>query len=282
LHRISGYKETGPDTDDNIAFISRTYAPIRSDMAKCRNSEEVEPLLKSVLLRIIRQLGFELLPYQPGSSRTAHFMQVSSNHNVNLVFDVGANIGQFGRSLREAGYRGRIVSFEPISAAWEQLAAASRKDSLWEVATRAAIGNENGEIDLHVAGNSVSSSALPMHERHARSAPESRYVGTEHVPLRRLDSMAMEYLRPDSITMLKIDTQGYEDRVLRGASGMMDRIVGLQVELSLVPLYEGQLLFENLLEQIKSAGFELWGLWPEFTDPQSGRLLQVDATFFRQ
>jgi hypothetical protein len=94
--------------------------------------------------------------------------------------------------------------------------------------------------------------------------------------------MAMEYLRPDSITMLKIDTQGYEDRVLRGASGMMDRIVGLQVVLSLVPLYEGQLLFENLLEQIKSAGFELWGLWPEFTDPQSGRLLQVDATFFRQ
>lgn len=238
-------------------------------------------MLKSYVKRAIRYFGFELLPYQPGSSRTAHFIQVLSNHHVNLVFDVGANTGQFGRSLREAGYRGRIVSFEPLSTAWERLAATSCKDSLWEIAPRAAIGNENGEIDLHVAGNSVSSSALEMHERHTRSAPESRYVGTEHVPLRRLDSMATEYLRPDSVTMLKIDTQGYEDRVLRGASGMMDRIVGLQVELSLVPLYGGQLLIENLLEQIKSAGFELWGLWPEFTDPQTGRLLQVDATFFR-
>jgi FkbM family methyltransferase len=238
-------------------------------------------MLKSYVKQAIRHFGFELLPYLPDTSRTAHLMRMLSTHNVNLVLDVGANIGQFGRSLREAGYRGRIVSFEPLLSAREQLLSASRNDSIWEVAPRAAIGNENGEIDLHVAGNSVSSSALEMHERHARSAPESRYVGTEHVPLRRLDSMATEYLRPDSVTMLKIDTQGYEDRVLRGASGMMDRIVGLQVELSLVPLYEGQLLFENLLEQVKSAGFELWGLWPEFTDPQSGRLLQVDATFFR-
>jgi FkbM family methyltransferase len=238
-------------------------------------------MLKSYVKQAIRHFGFELLPYQPGSSRTAHFMQVLSNHNVNLVFDVGANIGQCGRSLREAGYRGRIVSFEPLSAAWEQLAAASRKDSLWEVAPRAAIGSEDGEIDLHVAGNSVSSSALEMLSIHENTAPESRYVGSEKAPLRRLDSVGLEYLRPDSVPILKIDTQGYEDRVLRGASGMMDRIVGLQVELSLVPLYEGQLLFENMLEQVKSAGFDLWGLWPEFTDPRSGRLLQVDATFFR-
>ena len=208
-------------------------------------------------------------------------MRVLSTHNVNLVFDVGANIGQFGRSLREAGYRGRIVSFEPLSAAWEQLAAASSKDSLWEVAPRAAIGSEDGEIDLHVAGNSVSSSALEMLSMHENTAPESRYVGSEKAPLRRLDSVGLEYLRPDSVPILKIDTQGYEDRVLHGASGIMDRIMGLQIELSLVPLYEGQMLFNDLIDYVKTAGFDLWGLWPEFTDPRSGRLLQVDATFFR-
>jgi FkbM family methyltransferase len=238
-------------------------------------------MLRSYLIRAIRHFGFELLLYQPDSSRTAHFMRVLSTHNVNLVFDVGANIGQFGRSLREAGYRGRIVSFEPLSAAWEQLAAASSKDSLWEVAPRAAIGSEDGEIDLHVAGNSVSSSALEMLSMHENTAPESRYVGSEKAPLRRLDSVGLEYLRPDSVPILKIDTQGYEDRVLHGASGIMDRIMGLQIELSLVPLYEGQMLFNDLIDYVKTAGFDLWGLWPEFTDPRSGRLLQVDATFFR-
>ena len=238
-------------------------------------------MLRSYVKRAIRHFGFELLLYQPGSSRTAHFMQVLSHHHVNLVFDVGANTGQFGRSLREAGYRGRIVSFEPLSTAWEQLVATSGKDTLWEVAPRAAIGSEYGEIDLNVAGNSVSSSALEMLSTHESTAPESRYVGTERAPLRRLDSIGMEYLRPDSVPILKIDTQGYEDRVLRGASGMMHRIKGLQIELSLVPLYEGQMLFNNLIDYVKTAGFDLWGLWPEFTDPRSGRLLQVDATFFR-
>jgi FkbM family methyltransferase len=173
-------------------------------------------MLKSYLIRAIRHFGFEPLLYQPDSSRTAHSLRVLSTHNVNLVFDVGANIGQFGRSLREAGYRGRIVSFEPLSAAWEQLAATSRKDSLWEVAPRTAIGSEDGEIDLHIAGNSVSSSALEMLSMHENIAPESRYVGSEKAPLRRLDSVGFEYLRPDSVPILKIDTQGYEDRVYMG------------------------------------------------------------------
>jgi FkbM family methyltransferase len=204
-----------------------------------------------------------------------------SAHRVNLVFDIGANVGQFGRSLRDAGYRGRIVSFEPLSVAWEKLVVASRSDSLWEVAPRAAIGNEDGEVEMHVSGNSVSSSVLDMLDAHAIAAPGSAYVGREKVPLRRLDTVAVDYLRPDSLLVIKIDTQGYEDRVLRGASNLLKNTVGLRLECSLVPLYDGQLLYDEMIGRLKELGFALWRMTPEFVDPASGRLLQIEATFFR-
>lgn len=237
--------------------------------------------MKSFVKRTIRCLGFDVRRYNPALSESAQFIRMLSVHRINLVFDVGANIGQFGQFLRNAGYHGRIVSFEPLSAAREQLLKAGRKDALWEVASRTAIGSKDGEIEIHVAGNSESSSVLNMLESHADAAPESRYVGSERVPLRRLDSIALDYFRPDSVAFLKIDVQGYEDRVLRGATRLLDRLVGLQLELSLVPLYEGQRLFDDLIEQMQATGFELWAMSPAFVNRQNGRLLQVDATFFR-
>jgi len=88
-------------------------------------------------------------------------------------------------------------------------------------------------------------------------------------------------MQEDSTPFIKIDTQGYEAQVLRGAECLLQKAAGLQVELSLVPLYAGQVLYDELISQVKSKGFELWGLTPVFIDAQSGRLLQADATFFR-
>ncbi|MBS0312071.1 MAG: FkbM family methyltransferase [Proteobacteria bacterium] len=237
---------------------------------------------KSFFKRVIRRLGFDLRRYRPGSTDDAQFIAMLVIHRINLILDVGANRGQFGRQLRDAGYKGRIVSFEPLAAAHEALALASEKDPLWEVAPQAAIGSENGEIEIHVAGNSESSSVLNMLDSHAAAAPESVYVGSERVPLRRLDDLAQGYLQQDSILFVKIDTQGYEDRVLQGAPNILARAVGLQLELSLVPLYEGQRLYDEMVDELKALNFELWGVTPTFVDPESGRLLQIDATFFRR
>ena len=237
--------------------------------------------LESHVTRFVRRLGFDLRLYRPASSESAQLMKILSVHRINLVFDVGANAGHFGQYLRDAGYRGRIVSFEPLATPWEGLLEASRKDPLWEVAPRAAIGSDEGEVDIHVARNSVSSSILAMHDAHTKAAPASGYIGKERVSIRRLDSLALEYLHSDSVPFLKIDTQGYENEVLSGADRIMDRIVGIQLELSLVPLYRGQRLWDDLTECLKRLGFELWAMSPVLVDPQSGRLLQYDATFFR-
>ena len=239
-------------------------------------------MLKPLIKRALRSCGFDLKRYAPASSEGARLMAMLRAQQINTIFDVGANEGQFGAMLREEGYQGRIVSFEPLSSAWGKLNARAHKDPLWEVAPRGAIGSTDGEIELHIAGNSASSSALDMLPAHLTAAPESAYVGTELAPLRRLDTFVREYLREDSILLIKVDTQGYESEVLKGAQELINSAAGLHLELSLVPLYQGQVLYEAMIDMVNAAGFEMWAFTPGFMDPHTGRLLQADGTFFRR
>ena len=118
-------------------------------------------------------------------------------------------------------------------------------------------------------------------ESHASAAPESAYVSAEKVPIFRLDTVATPYLEKARNPFLKIDTQGYEWHVLDGASAIVPRMRGVLCELSLVPLYEGQRLWLEIIRRLEHEGFTLWSIQMGFTDPRDGRTLQVDAIFFR-
>lgn len=238
-------------------------------------------MIRRTVKSMLRRCGFELRRYRLSTSESARMAAMLASHRVDVVFDVGANVGQFVLHLREIGYRGRVISFEPLSVAHEVLSRTAGGDASWTVAPRAAIGYTDGEAEINIAGNSESSSVLPMLESHRRSAPESVYTGIERVPLRRLDTLASGYLEPSSRAFLKIDTQGYEHQVLEGAAAVLPRVVGVQLEMSLTPLYEGGRLMPEMVKALEHLGFELWGLNPAFVDPTSGRVLQVDGTFFR-
>ena len=116
---------------------------------------------------------------------------------------------------------------------------------------------------------------------HSSAAPESVYRGQESASLVTLDSVALSYLNDAQAPFLKIDTQGYEWHVLDGARATLSRIRGIQMELSLVPLYEGQRLWRECIERLEAEGFVLWALQPVFIDPANGRTLQWDGLFFR-
>jgi FkbM family methyltransferase len=245
-------------------------------------NEHTSMILTDAAKRVARALGLELRRFHPSSSYAAQLRAMLLTQGVNLIFDVGANVGQYGRELRwHVGYNGRIVSFEPLKVAYDALIRTAAGDSLWEVAERTAIGAERGSIPLNVAGNSVSSSVLSMLASHTNAVPKSRYTGTELVQVVPLDVVAPKYFREDTVAFLKIDTQGYESQVLRGAAEMLSRVVGVQLELSLVPLYGGQKLMLEMIEVMKTTGFELSGIAPTFADPYTGRTLQVDAIFLR-
>lgn len=231
---------------------------------------------------ILRRNGIEVSRYFAELDWERNFLRQLQSHRVSAVLDVGANSGQYARGLRGAGFAGRIVSFEPLPGPFAVLQRSSSTDPLWEC-RRCALGDVDGTISINVAGNEgASSSVLPMLKRHQDAFPPANYVGAQRVPIHRLDSVAADVLRPNDIAFLKIDVQGFEKQVIAGGdSTVHDRCVGMQLELSFQPLYEGGMLIREALDLVDSLGFTLSGLQPGFTDPRNGRMLQADGIFFR-
>jgi len=201
-------------------------------------------------------------------------------HGVDVVFDVGAAKGTYGRELRDFGYAGTIVSFEPMAAAHERLLRTRGDDRLWQT-HQCALGSQTETATINIASNSDSSSLLPFAEHHLTAAPQVDYIGTEVVDVRRLDDLAPEHLQPGSRAFLKIDTQGFERQVLEGAETTLHSCVGLQLELSFAPLYDGGMLIDEAVAMAYAAGFQMVGLEPGFADPD-GQVLQADGVFFRE
>jgi FkbM family methyltransferase len=237
--------------------------------------------VKRLIRKCFHSVGLDLHRLNPLLNPAYQLVRGLQRFGIERILDVGANAGQFALELRSLGFKGHIVSFEPLSAAHASLESAASSDENWHVHERCAVGDRDGEVEINIAGNSVSSSILPMLESHSSAAQGSAYIGAERAPLVRLDSVAPAYLTDGRTAFLKIDTQGYEWQVIEGAIQILPRFRGVLCELSLVPLYEGQHLWMDVIDRLQRAGFTLWSLQPGFTDSRDGRTLQLDAIFFR-
>ena len=221
----------------------------------------------------IRRLGYEVVP-----SPLARLLR---HHAPTVVLDVGANIGQFGLTLRKAGYTGRIVSFEPIGSEFEALKATAASDSKWDV-RHTAIGDRDGAEILHVASNTASSSLLAPGAGMREHASFVGFEDVEDVTLARLDTLFSDLVSADEVVALKVDTQGYEQAVLNGAEAVLDRIDTVFLELSMVPLYEGEPPVESVIAWMRERGFVPAYLAPAFTEHGSRRWIQADVFFVRE
>jgi FkbM family methyltransferase len=190
-------------------------------------------------------------------------------------------VGQYALRLRAVGYAGRIVSFEPLPEAHAELTRRAAADPAWQVAPRMAIGERDGEVEIEVSAESDMSSILPQSALLRRISPTSAVIRRERVPVARLDEIAPAWLPRDDEVVLKIDVQGYEPQVLEGAGALLRTLRGIQLEMSMVPCYEGERGFRETIDYLEAAGFELYLLLPGYFERKLARQLQVDGVFVR-
>lgn len=207
---------------------------------------------------------------------------VAKHYNISTVLDVGANGGQYGQRLRESGYTGRVISFEPIPDVFAGLQHRASADPLWSC-HNCALGHEQGTAEIHIAGNSAeSSSLLDMEQAHLDAAPTSAYIDKQNISIKRLDDVYPEYVGANENVWLKLDVQGFEMNVLRGGMQSLAKVKVVEVELSLVPLYKDGPLICDMISFLNQQGFTLVWLEPNFCDAQFGYAMQMDGVFVKQ
>ncbi|MDQ0844817.1 FkbM family methyltransferase [Streptomyces sp. V1I6] len=230
----------------------------------------------------LQRLGIDVARY-PASWSGPQLVQLFQKFDVGLVIDAGAHAGGYGTMLRRSGYRGRIVSFEPLTGPRAELHRRAASDPAWTVLPY-ALGDHSGTTVMNVAGNAgASSSVLPMLDRHRAAAPHADYLSEQAAEIRRLDELWEQIVAPDEQVFLKMDVQGYEAHVLRGAGRYAGEVTGIQTETSFVPLYRDGLLFDEALALTqRELGLTLMSVVPGFTDPRTGQMLQCDLVLFRE
>lgn len=217
----------------------------------------------------VRARGFDIVWYRPLTKVLAH-------HGINVVLDVGANQGQFAIELRRQGYRDRLISFEPQTDVFQLLQNRARGDATWQT-VNIGLGEKDGELEMNIFAVSDYGSMLQP----VATVDTPALIERRRVPVRRLDSVWSEYCKPGDNVFLKLDVQGYEKMVVDGAAGCLDRIAGIQMEMSITPLYEAQLDWEEMLRFMRAKGFDLWKIEKGTWDPATGRESELDGIFFR-
>jgi FkbM family methyltransferase len=231
-------------------------------------------LIGDLVRPLLRRQGLELV-------RIPNLGGFLEHRKADLVVDVGANLGQFAKGLRKLGYRGRIVSCEPIPDCAAALRRLATKDPLWDV-RELALGEAPGSATLNVSDETSYSSFLALSEAGERYDSRSAITRTIEVEVSTVDDLlgGLASDRP----FLKIDTQGFEPQVLAGAARTLDRCVGLLLELPVDRLYETSWTFAQAVAHLERLGFvpaqmmETSRRWT-FNDPVSAT--EFDVVFRR-
>ncbi|MGH8119775.1 MAG: FkbM family methyltransferase [Gammaproteobacteria bacterium] len=230
--------------------------------------------------KIARMFGYELvrLSRMPYRDIHAHLLELFRRLDINCVLDVGANMGQYATGLRNAGFTGHILSFEPVRECFDALA--RHQDERWRI-FNFALGAAAATLDFQVTRKNVFSSFLSPNEYAAKRFRESaRVTGTEKVMVKRLDDVFSGIVPlSEPRVFLKLDTQGYDLEVLKGARKVLPFIRGLQSEISCKAIYSGMPTHIESLKFIDELGYEITDIYPLGHDKQDMCLLEFDCVF---
>ena len=236
------------------------------------------------LRRMTAALGFRIVKCEKvNDTLEDHLGNLLPELGVNCVIDVGANTGQFGRLLRDIGYGHRIVSLEPVHTTYELLQEEAAGDREWRTLPL-ALGAAPARLPINVP-RSTPFASFRQPSEYGRGQFPTRISGeyTEEVEVTTLDAMWPRLVegiaRP--VVYLKLDTQGYDLEVLRGAGDRIRLVSGLQCELAVKHIYEHAPDYLDALGELQDMGFELTGLYPITREPRSLSIIEMDCVMRR-
>ena len=237
--------------------------------------------MRRLLRRLAAALGYDLVPRRKSRDPMRRLVLVLERFAVDLVVDVGANEGQYAAALREAGWRGPILSIEPISEVRDRLARRAAADPLWTVTPAFAAGAEAGRHTLEISAESDMSSLHRQSPLLQTLSPSSAVIECREVEVRRLDRLAeLEEARYRRL-FVKLDIQGAEAEALDGMEGLWPRLAGLQLEMALLPLYEAETDWRTMTDRLAARGYAPYLWLPGYFEPKLARQVQVDGVFFK-
>jgi len=198
---------------------------------------------------------------------------------IKTIIDIGANTGQFAAHIHKIIPDAMLYTFEPLQDCYEELVK-NLTGVMQFKAFNLALGNESGTTEIHRSEYSQSSSLLPMAKLHKESFPFTENETIQTIKVAKLDEIANE-MQLHKPLMIKIDVQGFEDKVIAGGLQTISLADIIIVEMSIEPLYEGQSLFPDIHKTLTEQGFQYRGNYEQLYNPIDGRILQVDGIFVK-
>lgn len=240
------------------------------------------------VLGMLRFCGYKVVSHLPGEwlrwlrSRNAP-KEILERFAINCVFDVGANRGQFGTLLRQLGYAGWILSFEPVSENLDALKAVAAAAQPWRVFPY-ALGSTDVYKTINITLNTVFSSFLVPDEESQTRFPGNSVARTQDVEMRRLDTVFDACTKgiPSPRIYLKLDTQGFDVEVARGAETTLSEILALQTEVTFRPIYSGMAGFAESIHYFQTRGFQVVDFTPVTRDTDDLCAVEMDCLMVRK
>jgi len=262
-------------------------------------------LLERIAGTLLRKCGYTLVLRKPGCimiganwrlrymgsvssllrelSLSQHLQELLTDLEIDCVLDVGANAGQYGQFLREqVGYRGLILSFEPVPDTYSQLCGAARGDLKWKTFC-VALGRENQRRSINVMKSSQLNSFLQPAAGLQGVLGEVNVVEhTEIVEVRRLADLMPSFRTEFGFARpyLKLDTQGFDLDVIAGAGTQLEGVVAMQTEMSVQPTFREMPSYRESLRTLEERGFVISNMF--LVSTQAHRMVEFDCVMVRK